>query len=350
MLRPRVNQKLIAKQLKLSPATVSKSFRNHPDIKPETRQKVLSHAARLGYQIDLSGRTARFPQSPMTSRFIGVLIHDNHGPNFADYPGQGYVTGLSEAAARFDVSLIVHRFSGDSHRILESMHQPPAMRQGALEGLVLVHRYEADVVKQLSRQVPCVTLTFYVPGSRCDHIDSNYVGAMSDVVNHLYGLGHRRFGYLGHPNRPSNSLARFSAFARALATLDLPLELGNVSNVYENMLDWDGQADFVQNRLKNNSVTAWVSSVDTVGYNLCRRLVDRGIRVPHDVSITGYDCDEPMHGLPRLTSVRVPFVEMGAYALSRLLERMEEPTLPLSQTMLDCELVIGQSTGPAAAK
>ena len=128
--------------------------------------------------------------------------------------------------------------------------------------------------------------------------------------------------------------------------MELPLELGNVSNVYENMLDWDGQADFVQKRMKDG-VTGWVTSVDTVGYNLCRRLMDRGVRVPEDLSVTGYDCDEPLYGLPRLTSVRVPFVEMGAYALSRLLERMEEPSLPLTQTLLDCELVVGQSTGPA---
>ena len=61
--------------------------------------------------------------------------------------------------------------------------------------------------------------------------------------------------------------------------------------------------------------------------------------------MTGYDCDEPLYGLPRLTSVRVPFVEMGLTALSRLLERMEEPSLPLTQTMLDRELVVGQTTG-----
>src|SRR6185369_5442534 len=63
MLRPIVNQKLIAKQLKLSPATVSKSFRNHPDIKPETRAKVLNQAARLGYHVDLNGRGVRYAQA-----------------------------------------------------------------------------------------------------------------------------------------------------------------------------------------------------------------------------------------------------------------------------------------------
>jgi len=64
-------------------------------------------------------------------------------------------------------------------------------------------------------------------------------------------------------------------------------------------------------------------------------------------SITGYDADEPMFGLPALTSVRVPFVQMGAYALSRLIERIEQPSLPRMQVLFDCEIVHGATTGPA---
>jgi DNA-binding LacI/PurR family transcriptional regulator len=218
------------------------------------------------------------------------------------------------------------------------------MRRGALEGLVLIHRYADDVVRELARQTACVTLTFFVPGAQCDHIDSNHIGAMSKIVEHLYRLGHRRIGFVGHPNRPTNSLARFGAFAQALARLDLPLDLANVINIYGPPVDWDAQADRVQKRL-SQGVTAWVCSVDTVGYELHMRLKERGVRVPADVSITGYDADEPMFGLPPLTSVRVPFVQMGAYALSRLIERINRPSLPLMQVLFDCEVVPGESTG-----
>lgn len=345
MIQPRVNQKLIAQQLKLSPATVSKSFRNHPDISPETRAKVLAYAAELGYHPEVVGWGGRFGQGPTAGRFLGVLIHDNHGAGFADYSGQGYVTGLSEAASKYDASLIVHRFSGDSKLILDPAHQPAAMRQKALQGLILVHRYDPAVVKELAAQIPCVTLTFYVPGARCDHIDSNYTGAISALVTHLHELGHERIGYVGHPNHPSNSFARFGAFAQSLARRGLLLEMPNVVDVFDTVGDWDKQAEIVERRLKQG-VTAWVCSVDTVAYHLFRRLRDAGYDVPGDVSITGYDSDEPMFGLPQLTTVRVPFVDMGAYALSRLLERIDRPALPQKQTLLDCTLVRGQSTGP----
>jgi len=190
-------------------------------------------------------------------------------------------------------------------------------------------------------------MTFFVHGAQCDHIDSNHIGAMSKIVEHLHSLGHRKIGFIGHPAKPANSFARFGAFAQALARFDLSLDLANVINVYGESNDWDAQADLAQARMKQGGVTAWVCSVDTVGYHLHERFKTRGLRVPEDVSITGYDADEPMFGLPELTSVRVPFVQMGAYALSRLIERIEQPSLPLMQTLFDCEIFPGQSTGPA---
>ena len=346
MLATRVNQKMIARQLNLSPGTVSKSLRNHPDISAETRAKVMDHAAKIGYNPENQGWGVKFSVAPPTTRFVGVLIHDNHGVEFADYSGQGYVTGMSEAASSSDVSLIVHRFSGDSRQILDRAHQPPAMRQNALQGLILVHRYDAEVVAKLAEAVPCVTLTFYVQGARCDHIDSNYIGAMGQLIDRLHSLGHRRFGFVGHPNHPSNSFARFGAFAQVLAGKGLSLEMENIIDVYDAVGDWDRQADLVEASLKRG-VTAWISSVDTVGYHLWQRMLARGYRVPEDLSITGYDMDEPMLDLPQLTTMRVPFVGMGKYALSRLLHRIDEPTLPQTQTLLDCSLVEGKSIGPA---
>jgi LacI family transcriptional regulator len=348
MLQTRVKQKLIAEKLKLSPATVSKSLRNHPDISRETRDRVMEYAARMGYG-EVQGWGTRFAAAAPTSKFVGVLVHDNHGPSFADVSGQGYVTGMSEAASRYDVSLIIHRFSGDSRLVLDRAHQPPAMRQNALQGLILVHRYEPDVIVELSKRIPCVTLTFYVPGARCDHIDSNAIGAISELVDRLVSAGHERIGFVGHPNRPSNSFARFGAFAQVLAARGLKLEADNVIDVYEPVGDWDRQADHVEARLRQG-VTAWVCSVDTVAYHLWRTMQSRGYEVPRDLSITGYDADEPMFGLPAVTSVHVPFVNMGSYALTRLLDRMENPSLPQTQTLLDCTVADGASVGKSRKK
>src|SRR5277367_4644242 len=104
----KVNQKLIAKQLKLSPATVSKSFRNHPDIKPETRALVLDLASKMGYQTSFGARGRK--KAGRTARFVGVLFYDDGGRPEMDTAGQGFLTGMSAAAALHDTSLVMHRF------------------------------------------------------------------------------------------------------------------------------------------------------------------------------------------------------------------------------------------------
>lgn len=346
MIQSRVNQKMIAKRLSLSPATVSKSLRNHPDITPATRARVLEYAAQLGYQVELTPRGTRFGTIAPQTRFVGVLISDTLGPDARDYSGQGYLTGLSEAAARHGVSLIVHRFSGENDLILNPEHQPAAMRAGMLEGAVLVHRYDPAVVRQLAAQFPCITLTFYAPDARCDHIDSNHAGAMYKLVGQLKALGHENIGYIARPGRPTNMLARFGSFAQAIARHELALDTGNLINVLNPVNDFAQQAELAERRMKSAGVTAWVCSVDSVGYNLWKRLLDRGYRVPQDVCITGFDTDEQMFGLPQLTSVRVPFVSMGNQALTRLLERIDHPSAPAVQIHFDCEIVQGESTGP----
>lgn len=361
MLQTRVNQKLIAKRLKLSPATVSKSLRNHPDITPETRARVLQYAAKLGYEADLGVRGVRFASpngagvaagaaTPASTRLVGVLIYDTLGPNVRDYSGQGYVTGLSDAAARSNVSLVVHRFTGDSERILDPEFQPSAMRQGMLEGLILVHRYDPAVVRRLAERLSVITLTFYVPDARCDHIDSNHMGAMDKLLARLVLLGHRRVGYIARPGRPANALARFGSFVTAAARRGLQVEMADAINVFEPVDDFDRQAELAERRTRDAGVTAWMCSVDSVGYHLWKRLADRGLSVPGDVSITGFDTDEQMFGLPPLTSVRIPFVSMGQCALLRLLDRIERPAQPPQQIHFDCEVVDGQSVGPASAR
>src|SRR5690348_7329022 len=113
MGRARVNQTLIAKRLKLSPATVSRSLGNGADVTPETRAKVLSAAAEMGYRGEARSG-ARREKAPEDAA-VGVLISDYHGD---DFPIRGFLKGLSEAAGRRRISLVVHAFEGDSHQIL----------------------------------------------------------------------------------------------------------------------------------------------------------------------------------------------------------------------------------------
>jgi DNA-binding LacI/PurR family transcriptional regulator len=139
------------------------------------------------------------------------------------------------------------------------------------------------------------------------------------------------------------SQARYGSYARSLCRLGLEHKDNWLINVFDDC-DFDRQASRAIDAMRDG-VTAFVCANDLVGYELCRRLIDRGVRVPQDISVTGFDAMTPMHGCPALTTLRVPFAEMGATAMVQLLARIERASLPALQTLFDCQLVEGQTTG-----
>jgi len=330
----RINQTELARRLKLSTATVSKSLRNHPDINPNTRARVLDLAAKLDYQLRHDSRIDRHKSKAL--RFIGVMAYGGIPDTPADHAALRYMAGLSEAAESNRVSLVVHHVFGDSHKLLEESSQPPAMRQGILEGLILIHRFDADVVRRLAARMPCVTLVHHVAAARLDHVDADCLGAMSQAAEHLRSLGHQRIGFFGFQKQLSHSRVRYAAYVTAMLEKDMP---------FEEAFECGGENlpaafDRVAQRAREG-VTAWMCGSDYVGYQLCQELAMRGLRVPEDVSVTGFDGSPPPMGMTPLTTLRVPFQEMALVALNRLINRIRHPASPGRQILLECQLVPG---------
>jgi DNA-binding LacI/PurR family transcriptional regulator len=274
-----------------------------------------------------------------------VLFFDDGGgvPEY-DAAGQGFLTGLSATAALHNASLVIHRFGPDSREILDPAKQPAALRDGLIEGLVLVHRIDPDAVRALATALPTVLLTHAVRDLRADLVDSDHIGGIARLMDHLHGLGHRKIGFIGRDWKLAYSQARFGSYCQSLCRLGLELRHRWLISVMDSC-DFDRQAELAMQMMREDGVTAFVCANDHVGYQLCRRLIERGVRVPQDVSITGFDAMVPILGCPRLTTLRVPFAEMGAAALERLLARIERAALPALQTLFDCQFVEGLTTG-----
>jgi LacI family transcriptional regulator len=165
-------------------------------------------------------------------------------------------------------------------------------------------------------------------------------------VRHLHEQGHRRIGFIGNGPGVAYSYARYAGYAQAMAAVGLQLDPSALLSVTEPPLGWDELADRVAAEV-GRGVTAFVCCSDGQVNYLHQRLPGRGLRVPQDLSLTGYDGGDTPPWMPRLTTVRVPFVEMGVAAVARLAERIDSPSLLPRQTMLNGEVVIGETTGAA---
>ena len=349
MSKVRINQKDIADRLNLSVATVSKALRgDYSDINTETRERVVNMASQLGYT-STGSRIQQILQDEDENKacMVGVLILRK----IHEWQHTNYFAGMSEKCAKMNVSLILHYVSEDTCQlILDKEHQPPAMRDGELSGLILVNHWPEDVAAALAAQMPCVSIEHTYRKTKLDVICTDENQGMELLTEHLCTLGHRKIGFFGNCGSVYHARSRFAAYISALAQYDLKLDLSNVIDVLPGHLEdkeiaLTGQIESVIRRIHQQGVRAWVCASDWVGYLLCRGLIDRGYNIPKDVSIVGFDDSEDNTlGCPKLTSITVPALRIGAEALRRLLTRIRHPAGPPMKVMLPCKLFEAQTT------
>lgn len=352
-----VNQQYIAERLDVSVATVSRALRSNSATNPRTRAKVLELASKLGYR--LPERTPRFSgrlSNENQVSLIGVMIRVNLDADVArvnkkDTEVSTYVVaGMSEAAHRMKMSLVVHHVpAADCENIDDPEMQPEAMRRRMLAGVVLIHPFPPETVRRLAEQLPCVTIINPILGARIDCVGSDQLGAIAAEMDHLYRLGHRRTGFV-MVNRKGNpwNQTRFGAYVASLNRLGLQYDPSFVVGL-EGYRATPTEIDAIIAQIEQG-VRAWACVGDDIGYDLYMRLTERGLRVPQDVSITGFDSSDPPHGCPKLTSVRPPFEQIGVAAVRRLLNRIKHPSAPQVTVQYACELVEGATTGPPVGR
>jgi DNA-binding LacI/PurR family transcriptional regulator len=313
----------IAAKLNISVATVSRALRRIPGINAETRASVLQTASELGYRLPGSYRNVTIGKERLSH--IGVFIETTHSN--LSHP---YLTGLSEAAMALNSSLVIHHVKpGECERVLDPAHQPRAMRSGLLSGIVLIFWWPVEVVRSLCQKLPTVSIMHKYPGTDVDMVGIDNEGGMEILVRELYNKGHRRIAFLGRCAKLHWSTARFSGYVSALASLELEYRPDWVVDVDFDTIskkdaEWTGHEAKVE-KLTSEGITAWVCATEPAGWIMHDWLTRRGIRVPEDVSITGFH-----------------------RPAQRLQFRIQNPSETSRTVLFPCEFHPGTTIGPVA--
>lgn len=346
---PAINQELIAQRLNLSRATVSRSLANHPAISAETRRLVQEMAAKLGYK-QSPGRAARRGKKSRTFT-IGVVIGIPRGENVTMVTYPHILKGIRERAEIERVTVDVS-------------YQPPAdidtedgqqalmrqIRNSDWRGAILIHPFPEPAVARIASRISTVSVleSYNEPG--IDIIDTDDAPAILDLVLKLSAAGHKRIGFASwtYPVGGHWVARRFSGYVEALFYQGLEFRPEWVINVHKNSprLQPPEVSALVAKLVKEDKVTAWVCAADHQAYPLMQDLSARGIRVPEDCSVTGFDGLEPPAGLRRATSMRVPHEHIGSSALTRLVNRMQHPASPRRKILVEAQLVTGETIAP----
>ena len=328
----------VARQAGVSPSTVSYVINNGPrSVSEATKEKVFQAIQDLGYRPNAVARNLRRQKTST----LGLIIPDIINPYFAQV-----AQGIEAVAFERDYTVV---FCHTKYNLEQELKYLDHLYEERAAGVLWVPATgEIEPAQRLlDYGLPTVLIDRVLDGIELPAVVAdNYRGGYI-ATEHLLSLGHRRIGCIARPVRLSHSRERIRGYQAALkdAGIDFDerlmapggyrLENGYEAIQYLLSLDEPPTAVFTYN--------------DIMAIGAIRALRERGLNVPQDFSVVGYD-DIPnaAYTCPALTTVRQAKYDMGAKGIELLLKIMDgEVVDPQTKERVDVELVVRESTGPA---
>ena len=343
----KVDQQTIAEKLNLSRTTVSRCFTNHPKINPQTRAKVFQLAAKLGYRYS-APRNSNGPKKPGRNT-IAVLVGVAESEKKQVDTAAEIINGISEKAAAEKLQIEVHYV--DASQFFPGPRPRKIVANGnssTWKGIVLIYPFHTEAVRNLMTKFPTVSVLDNYDELELDSVNPDQTRGIGAMVRYLYGLGHRKIGFLSWKYAIETPWVerRLGAYVENLYRLGLEFDTDLVLNVRQDeQIDLEvlgaQVADFVR-----QGVTAWVCAADHQAYHLISELKKHGLSVPGDCSVTGFDGINHPRGLPQLTTVKVSFKDMGISSVVSLLRTVSNPTAPRRHILISGKVIEGKTSSP----
>lgn len=322
----------LARHLNLSTTTVSVVISNAPaaqGIPNSTRQRILKAAKDLQYRPNYMARSLRGSRSMS----IGILAPDL---------SEGYFTLVMSGVEGYLFPTNYHYFFAShynrKHLVEDYTRQ---FKERGVDGLLLISTPHPTKI-----DLPMVSISGHVSDKTVTSIVLDQKKAALLALKYLKDLGHRRIAFIRGHDVNVDTDDRWLATVSAAAELKIKVHPELCIN--QALHSWSPQTGYgpVQDLLhRTRNFTAMFCFNDIVAFGAIRALYDAGLRVPHDVSIVGFDdVVSAAFGIPSLTTIRQPLVEMGRIAAETLLTRIDNPSMPhQSEIVMQPSLVIRES-------
>lgn len=321
----------VALKAGVSHATVSRVMNGNFTVDPAIAERVRAAAAELNYQPNPVGRSLALGKTDT----IGIVVPDLANPTF-----QAILRGLSMAAAQDGYRVLIADSSEVSSE--EAILAGEARRR--CDGLVLCAPRMGDAeLEELAPSLhPMVLINRSTTEIRVPSLMVDYGQGIQELAEHLVELGHSRIVFLAGPERSASNALRLQGLEKFKAGHpDVELQLIDGGS------NFDTGHDAVDAVLASGG-TGILAFNDLVAMGLLSGLHERGVRVPEDISVTGFD-DIPFarYTTPPLTTAAVPITELGGQAWHSLRALIRNEGAPNAVNTFRPQVEVRGSTGPA---
>ena len=327
-----VNSRDVARLAGVSQTTVSRALSNSPNVKPETRDRVIRALAESGYSVNVMARAMRTRRTGT----IGIVVTQITNPF---YPA--LIRILSQQLDALQLRMTVWDAEGPGENSAVT-----AIREGVVDGVIFTTATQESTAlrEALQRKAPIVLLNRVVQGLACDQVTSENHQAGRRIAEYLLAAGHRQIAMAAGPPEASTASEREAGFCERLAEDGVILDptlirAGDFSyeHGFESARAWLGAGA--------RRPTAVFCVNDLIAFGAVDGARAGGLRVPEDLWVVGHDDIEiSSWGAFDLTTVRQPISEMVEAALQMLLARIDDPDKKPTFRRFPSELIVRGSS------
>ncbi len=307
-------------------------------ISEETRQRVLEATRQLDYHPDATGRRMATGQT----RVIGFVLLQNPTQIFADHFLPQVISGMSQATSAQGYHILIEPIppedtTGAYVKLIHERH---------VDGIALSGpRSDDEELLKIRAEGAQIVLLGQLPSSGIPFVDVDNIGGARLATQHLVDLDHKRIAMITNaPVAYTASADRLTGYRAALQAAGIAYDASLVH--FGNFTPESGFQAMSELLSVGSLPTAVFVASDTVALGALQAIRQRGLRVPEDLALVGFD-DIPLSAFidPPLTTVRLPAVGLGWGAANLLIRLINNEDVPELEVLLETELVIRASSG-----
>ena len=323
----------VAKRARVSTATVSRVLNNLNMVKVSTRARVLKAAEELNYHPNLHARSLARGKN----RTLGILVSNMENPFFFDI-----YHALESAAHARGYEVVVANTDYRSEQLVNSVRLMIGWRVAGLAAIVseMDERFWQAIC---DTRIPMVFYDVGTPQRNITNVRVDYRKGMRKIVEYLHSMGHDRMAFLGHHSTLEPINERQKTFLETVERISpgAQVKIAAGSDALE------GGRQAARELLASGfDPTAILCVNDFMAVGVLRYLRDQGVRVPEDISVTGFDnirlaefCS------PALTTAHIPREKIGQMIFDILVPEKNSERFGGQEILIDPELVVRESTG-----
>ncbi|MCD7708399.1 MAG: LacI family DNA-binding transcriptional regulator [Clostridiales bacterium] len=322
----------IAKRVGVSTVTVSKALSGKSGVSEEMRRKIKAIADEMGYRQPSAQRIAQESKS----YDIGVLIAERYVQKYESFYLKMYQQ-VATVAVGMDCFALIEIVSAQNEGAAEI---PKMIRDRKADGIIVIGRFIDEYLDMLENldDVPLLYLDFFDERRETNAVISDSYYGMYRMTNYLFDMGHRDIAYVGTLTATTSITDRYFGYARAMLQHGVPLRDDWCipdRDIPTGITDLNGMM-----KLPEDMPTAFVCNCDLTASELIKKLSARGLRVPDDVSVVGFDnflppgrCDVP------ITTYEVDMNQMAFVAVRRMVRTLEHKPDPAGLRIVEGRMV-----------